>query len=157
MSEPKLRAIPEQTVIAIEHIGSYDEIGKVYQELSEWAKDNGVRVVGKGLTIFHSPPNEFDARTARFEVCLQIEGSVKSAGRVKVKLLPAAKVFCYRHTGPYAQIPARYTECLAWISAQGLEIVGPPREIYIRRPKGAVATDTEAAKLVTEIQFPVNA
>jgi effector-binding domain-containing protein len=55
--------------------------------------------------------------------------------------------------GPYAQIPAHYTEMLAWLSAEGWEIDGPPREVYIKRPKADGSGDPAA--FVTEIQFPI--
>jgi len=153
MPDLEQKTIPAQQVISILHQGTYDEIGSVYRLLRKWADERGVKVVGRGLTVFHDPPSELDQASARYEVCLPVVGEVHGEGGVAVKTLPQATVVYIIHRGPYAQIPARYTEILAWIDAQGYEISGPPREVYLRRPRGRAADSTDC---VTEIQFPVN-
>ena len=151
MEAPDRKQCPAQTVIAIEHRGSHDDIGGVYRQLMEWAKTKGVGVTGPGLTIFLSPPEQFDPQSGVFEVCMPVAAAPEADGEVKVKELPACTVACTTVTGPYSEIPAHYTEMLAWLSMEGLEIAGPPREVYIKHP-GSVCCDKE---LVTEIQFPV--
>jgi len=153
MEAPEKKAFEARTVIAIEHRGSHDEIGKVYHELREWAEENGAAVTDRGLTIFLSPPNEFDPASAVFEVCMPVQSAAKGDARVKVKELPACTVASVTVKGPYAQIPAHYTEMLAWLSAEGWEIDGPPREVYIKRPKADGSGDP--GEFVTEIQFPI--
>ena len=56
--------------------------------------------------------------------------------------------------GPYSNIPTRYTEMLAWLSAEGWETVGPPREVYIERSDAQGGGNP--GDFVTEIQFPVS-
>ena len=36
--------------------------------------------------------------------------------------------------GPYSRMPGHYTEFLAWDDWEGWEIIGPPREVYIKHP-----------------------
>ena len=153
MEAPKIRRCEARTVIAMRHQGSYDEIGKVYGALSDWARRHGAKVVGRGLTIFLSPPKEFDSATALFEVCLPVETAPKADRDVVVKTLPACSAAVVRVKGPYSKIPAHYSEMLAWLSAEGREIIGPPREAYIIHPNDAGGDPNE---FVTEIQFPVS-
>ena len=152
MEEPVKKKLKAQTVITMEHHGSYAEIGKVYHKLYEWGKEHNVKLKGRSLTIVLSPPNEFDPASAVFEVCMPVVSPPQGDAKVKVKELPACTVASATVKGPYDKIPAHYTEMLAWIDAQGYEISGPPREVYIKTPH--VAGDSK--ECVTEIQFPVS-
>jgi effector-binding domain-containing protein len=147
------KIIPAQTVISIQHTGAYDEIGAVYHKLHQWAAKHAVRAAGSGFTIFLISPNEFDPASALFEVCIPVEGTVQGDAEVKVKKLSAMSVAASQVKGPYNQIPAHYTEMLAWLDAQGWEVVGPPREVYVKRPQADGSGDP--SQFVTEIQFPV--
>jgi effector-binding domain-containing protein len=154
MKAPAKRRVDEQTVIAMEHTGSYDEIGDVYRELYEWARRHDVKTTGRGMTFFLSPPSEFDPKSALYEVCLPVATAPQADSSVTVKTLPACTVAAIRVRGPYSKIPAHYSELLAWLSVEGWEVAGPPREVYIRRP----APDEVGAPedYVTEIQFPIH-
>jgi len=147
------KKIPAQTVICLEHMGTHGQIGLVYHELNAWAKKNSVKGSSAAFTVFLDPPNEFDPNSGRFEVCLPVAAAPKVDGKLKVKSFPACTVAFSRVKGPYSQIPAHYAEMLAWIDAQGLEIAGAPREVYLRRPD--VKGKTDPSEFVTEIQFPV--
>ena len=154
MEEPTRKELDAATVISVAHQGSYDEIGSVYREIYDWAGKHGVDIRGDGLTVFLSPPNEFDWQSALFEVCLPVQGDVEGDARVTVKDLPECTVASVVVKGPYSEIPARYSEMLAWISANGWEITAPPREVYISRPDAKGKGDPN--EFVTEIQFPIN-
>lgn len=153
MQELAKRKVPELTVIAMEHTGAHGEIGAVYHELYGWARQNQVKLSGSPFTIFLDPPSEFDPGSARFEVCMPVAVAPKADAKVKVKKLPAVTVAVGTVKGPYSQIPAHYTEMLAWLDAQGWEIDGPPREVYVKRPDAEGKGDPK--QFVTEIQFPV--
>ncbi len=153
MQEPVTKTIQPSAAISMLHTGAYSEIGAVHHQLREWARLKGVKVTGPGMTIFHSPPSEFDSESAVFEVCLPVEQAPAGEGKIKVKELPGGTVASVTVTGPYHQIPAHYTEMLAWLSAQSMEPIGPPREVYVKRPDAHGQGDPET--FVTEIQFPV--
>ncbi len=154
MKAPTKKHVETQTVIAMEHAGSYHEIGAVYRELHEWARKHNAKPAGRGMTVFLSPPSEFDPKSALFEVCLPVATAPKPDGNVRVKTLPACDVAAIRVRGPYSKIPAHYSELLAWLDVEGWEIAGPPREIYVKRPHPDEVSDPE--DYVTEIQFPIS-
>jgi len=153
MDAPQRKEVPAQTVIAMRHEGNHDEIGKVYRALYEWAEQKGVEVIGKGLTVFLNRPNEFDPKSAVFDVCLQVPKGTSGDENVTVKELAACEVYAARVKGAYDTIPAHYSELLAWMDADGAEVAGAPREVYINRPKADGGGDP--AEFVTEIQFPI--
>ena len=153
MQSPQKKQVPTQTVVSLEHAGAHGEIGRVYHELNAWIRANKIKAAGPGFTVFLDPPNEFDPSSGRFEVCLPVAQAPKADRKVQVKKLPACTVAAVQVKGPYSRIPAHYTEMLAWLSAEGWEIAGPPREVYIKRPDAAGGGDPN--EFVTEIQFPI--
>lgn len=141
-------------VISVRHTGAHGEIGEVYHALYTWAQERNISTAGHGITIFLAPPNEFDPESALFEVCLPVTGDVTGDDKVTVKELPACIVAFATVKGPYHKIPAHYSEILAWLSAQGMETVAPPREVYIKHPDAQGRGDP--SEFLTEIQFPIN-
>lgn len=155
MDEPARKQLDAQTVISIKHQGAYDEIGSVYHEINEWARQNNVKTKGKGFTVFLSAPNKFDWSSALFEVCIPVESAPEGDSKVAVKELPPCTVASTIVKGPYSEIPARYAEMIAWLSVEGWGTTGSPREVYIQRPDAKGGGDS--SDFLTEIQFPVNA
>ena len=153
MEEPIVQDVPAQTVIALQRRGSHNEIGEVYRELHAWARAHDVTVRGNGLTIFLDPPQAFDPKWALFEVCLPAPAGVQADEKVAVKTLPACRVASVRVKGPYKEIPAHYTELLAWIDYRGWSVAGAPREVYRKRPRSGDAGKPD--DYLTEIQFPI--
>ena len=140
-------------VVYLQHTGAHADIGKVYHELHAWLREKGVPAAGPGMTVFLTPPSEYDAASAVFEVCVPVIGDLAGDGKVSCKELPACTVACATVTGPYHEMSAHYSEILAWLSAQGMEVAGPPREVYIKHPGAQGGGDP--AEFVTEIQFPI--
>ena len=155
MEAPEQKPCEAQTVIAMKHQGSHDDIGGVYHQLHRWAREHGVTLTGPGFTVFLSPPEEFDPRSGTFEVCLPVESASQGDAKVTVKEVPACTVAYVTVKGPYSEIPAHYTEMLAWLQVQGWEIAGPPREVYLKRPDERGGGDP--SQFITEIQFPIRA
>ncbi len=153
MKEPQKKRIDARKVICLRHTGAHSEIGQAYGKLHQWARERHISLVGHGVTVFLTPPNEFDPQSAVFEVCMPVAGEVSGNDEVIVKELRACTVVFATVKGPYHEIPAHYSEILAWLSARGMESTGPPREVYISHPDAQGVGDR--SEFVTEIQFPV--
>ena len=138
---PELKDIAAQRVIALSHRGTYDEIGDVYRKLTAWAAAKGVAVAGKGMTVFEGGPSRIIPESAHYTVCLPVDGDVEGDAEVRVEDLPARTVYAYIYKGPYSSVPAKYTELMAWVAVQQLEVCGSPFEVYLVPPKadGSVA------------------
>jgi len=153
MEAPQRKHIDALTVACIEHKGPYDEIGRVYGTLYGWARQQGVAPAGPAFTCFLEAPGELDWAAGRFEVCLPVARGAKGSGAVRVRNLPATDVLAIVVQGPYGEMPAHYSEFLAWMSVEGEAPAGPPREIYLVHPGSDGSGDPKAFR--TEIQFPV--
>ena len=151
MLEVKKKQLEAETVIALQHSGAYSEIGDTYRQIFQWAQSKKIRPTGRPCTVFLSPPNELDPHSGLFEVCVPVAPGTAGDAKVGVKQLPAMTVAYAVVKGPYDKISAHYSEFLAWLTAEGLEVAGPPREIYVKGPQSNVPS----AEYLTEIQFPV--
>lgn len=150
MEQPQRKSLDAQTVLSIEHVGPYDEIGNVYHRLFSWAQQARVEPTGQAFTVFVEPPDQLDWNAGHFEVCLPVAQGTQGGGEVRIKTLPATEVLSTVVEGPYSEMPAHYSEFLAWLAVEGTTPAGPPREVYLVHPGSP-----RPEKLKTEIQFPI--
>lgn len=155
MEEPQRKHIEAMTVACLHHEGSHDDIGSVYHKLYAWVKENGIEPTGAPFTVFAEPVDALDWEQSRFVVCLPVPEGTAAFSNVTVKTLPAVDVLATVVQGPYSEIPAHYTEFLSWIDYAGVEVSGPPREVYLVHPNADASADPAAFR--TEIQFPIRA
>lgn len=70
---------------------------------------------------------------------------------IEVRELPAvATVACTTHFGPYRLLSHAYDATIQWAYANGWEVCGPAREVYLSGDSRGDQSDC-----VTEVQFPV--
>ncbi|MFP4056472.1 MAG: GyrI-like domain-containing protein [Candidatus Brocadiia bacterium] len=153
METPQRKHIEPQTVACLDHQGPYGDIGSVHHRLFAWAGQAGVEPAGRPFTRFLSPPDEAAWKAGRFEVCLPVPQGTEGSGDVEVRRLPATDVLYTVVEGPYSELPAHYAEFLAWLSWEGVEPSGPPREVYLVHPDAGGGGDPQTFR--TELQFPV--
>jgi len=154
MEAPQRKHVGPLTVACIEHEGPYAEIGRVYATLYAWAYSSGLQPTGPAFTRFLQSPDRLDWAAGRFEACLPVPQGTQGSGPVQVKNLPATDVLAVVVQGPYSDMPAHYSEFLAWMSVSGQTPSGPPREIYLVHPGPDGSGDPSTFR--TEIQFPVS-
>lgn len=116
-------------------------------EAHDYAKANGARAIGDWLAIWHQPADIRADEVA--EAAIPINQAVPCSDRINVYELPKTQVASVIHHGAFENLIAEHTAALSWIEANGYEIVGPYREIYLKHDRNNMA---EAA---TEIQYPV--
>ena len=124
--------------------------GGLWGELGEYLAQRRVRPIGACFTLYHD--EEYKERDWDLEVCEPITDDVTESKRVKVQTLPAARVACTIHNGPFVTLNEAYAAIGKWIDTSGYRIVGPCREVYLRATEDGNQNDPNT---VTEIQFPV--
>ncbi len=125
---------------------SYPAIGQLFSEVYPYLAQFGMG--GDCVAIWHDP--EHKESDVDGEGAVYIKNRVPGNERVKVYELPAETMASVIHHGSYLNFNQAYTALLTWIEANGYQITGPNREIYL---KGGSEQDNES--YVTEIQFPV--
>jgi effector-binding domain-containing protein len=122
-------------------------LGPAYAKVYDYLRKEGVKDNGICLTLWHSPADVYENEDA--EALVPIDRSLPGRDGVNVYELPATQVASVVHQGNFEEFTQGHAALLEWIDANGYQIVGPYREIYIKHDK-ANLTDT-----TTEIQFPV--
>jgi DNA gyrase inhibitor GyrI len=85
---------PGYRVASILKVGPYreDNLRHEFEELTAWAKKNGLRT-GKWIMYEHDGSNSRRPENQRrWEACLEVKGSAKPEGRIRIKKLPAQTV-----------------------------------------------------------------
>ena len=118
--------------------------GKLMQGLMR----HNSRPAGVPMLIHHDVIDE--DTEGDIEVCVPIERAFDGDAEVYSRELEGGEMATTLHCGPYDQIAPAYHALAGWIPANGYEIAGPPREIYLNDPRLVKPSD-----LLTRIEFPI--
>jgi effector-binding domain-containing protein len=122
-------------------------LGPAYMEVYDYVRKQGAKDTGPCLALWHSPADVYENEDA--EAVVPIDRPLKGTERVQVYELPSTQVAAVVHQGNFEDFTQGHAALLEWIDANGYQIVGPYREIYIKHEKEDLSDST------TEIQFPV--
>lgn len=121
-------------------------LGPAYSKVYDYLRKQDAKD-GICLALWHSPADVYENEDA--EAAVQIDRSLPGTDQVKVYELPPTQVASVVHQGNFEDFTQGHAALLEWIDANGYEIVGPYREIYIKHDKRHLNDTT------TEIQFPI--
>ncbi|MGQ0600244.1 MAG: GyrI-like domain-containing protein [Anaerolineales bacterium] len=122
-------------------------LGPAFTEAYNHVCAQGGKDTGPCLAVWHTPADSFTDEDA--EAVVPIDRRLPETERVRVYELPGGLVASAVHHGNFDDFTQAHTALLRWIEANGYQVAGPFREIYIQH---------DARKLrdtITEIQFPV--
>lgn len=118
-----------------------------YMEVYTYVHEQSAKSTGPHFTLWHSPSDVYQNEDV--EAIVPIDRPLKGTERVKVYELPSTQVAAVVHQGNFEDFTQGHAAILEWIDANGYQIVGPYREIYIKHDKGELSNST------TEVQFTV--
>lgn len=118
-----------------------------YMEVYSYIHEQGAKKTGPHFTLWHSPSDVYENEDT--EAIVPIDRPLKGTDRVKVYELPSTQVAAVVHQGNFEEFQQGHAAILEWIDANGYQIAGPYREIYIKHDKGELSDST------TEVQFAV--
>ena len=122
-------------------------LGPAYAEVYNYLRQQGVKEDGQCMALWHSPADVYANEDA--EAMVVVDRLLPGTERVKVYELPPTQVAAVVHQGDFEEFTQGHAALLEWIDANGYQIVGPYREIYIKHEKNNLS-DT-----ITEVQIPV--
>jgi effector-binding domain-containing protein len=131
-------------------VEDYGAQSNLWQELETFLGQNGVRPCGACLTIYYD--TEYKEKDVDLEVCEPVEAALPPDSRIQVRTLPAiGSMATVLHKGSYDNFSQTYQALFSWIAANGYQIAGPNRELYLHNIDHTKNPD----EFLTEIQFPV--
>jgi DNA-binding transcriptional MerR regulator len=122
-------------------------LGPAYAEVYDYIRKQGVKDDGQCMALWHSPADVYANEDA--EAIVVIDRPLPGTEHVKVYELPPTQVAAVVHQGHFEEFTQGHAALLEWIDANGYQVVGPYREVYIKHDKHHLSDST------TEIQFPV--
>ena len=151
-----VRDEPQQAIIGVTQrvfVGQLpDHLRVTLQELREFAARRDVRETGHPFGYFHGIVSEHD--DGPLEVCLPVSRETESTDRVRSTTLPAGRAACVEAAGEatcYPVILHAYDAVYDWITTNGYEINGSPRETWRHDFPLQGAPDMEISWRFTEI------
>lgn len=121
----------------------------LFDEAYAFISQHGAAVSGPGIALFYD--TEYRDTDIHVSACFPIEGELASSGQAEVHTLPGVETMaCAVHHGSFSSLSQAYNAILQWVEANGYQIQGPSREVYLEYERGG-----DQSKYVTEVQFPV--
>ena len=153
MTSPKLEERKASNLAYLEYKGPYDKIPwqRYIETLYGWAKEQKVMPGFYPMSIYHDDPKVVPAEERRTEIVITFKGEARESSGVKIRHMPAMKVASVSHKGPSSEFQKTYGILTEWIEKKGLELSGPPMEIYSKKPE-VVGDETI---LYAKIMMPV--
>lgn len=151
-----IRDIEGFDVLAVDHVGSYMQIGKAFDSLMGWLASRGLlsgemRMIG----LYYDDPAAVKESELRSKAGVWLPRAVDVAvagGPVSVASVAGGKYAVLRHKGPYADMAAAYQWLYGeWLVNSGYEAADAPAfEEYLNTPQ-----DTAPPDLLTDICLPL--
>ncbi|HEX7391749.1 MAG TPA: GyrI-like domain-containing protein [Thermoplasmata archaeon] len=153
MATAKLEKRKATTLAYIEYVGGYGSIpfDKYIPRLYEWVKTKKIMPGFYPICVFHSDPKTTPPEKCMTDIAITVKGNPKAEGDIKIRKLPAMTVATFSHKGPGSEYQRSYDVLGQFVKEKGYTVIGPPIEIYSKKPEMADGQLIIYAK----IMFPV--
>ncbi len=142
---------PEYEVVSVRTRDSLYAMGKHIGALYSLARRRHLRPAGPLFTVYYEKPA--DPENVDYELFLPVSGDPAELDKlVDFGGDPCLKL---RLKGGYSRFEAAYKALSDAVESQGLELSGPPREVYVRGPLFGFLTFIPI--MITDIYFPIKA
>ena len=128
-----IKEMPQLNVIYCRHIGAFNQIGKAYGKLMQFAGPRGLlnSPESKTLTLYHDDPTITDIDKVRQSACLIVNKEVKIEGEIGKLTIPAGKHAVGRFEISEAEFEQAWNTMCLWFTESGYEPgEGNPYELY---------------------------
>lgn len=125
-----------------------EDVTTAFMTLGSEIKRSALPTSGPPMLIYHHVVDE--ESEGDIEVCVPVSEPFAGGSGIAGRTLEGGKLATTEHRGPYEELAPAYQVLTAWISEQGYEFAGSPREVYINDPR-IVAP----AELITRLEFPI--
>jgi AraC family transcriptional regulator len=142
-------------VVMLRHLGSYDEVDAVFNQLFEWVTANNIpyqRTIG----IYWDNPDETPANKLRSAACIEIPSDYQVMDRgglpLDVSEIAGGTYVTTRFVGPYEDLAPVWTDFTSHIEGNLRRTISqnPAFEVYVND-----ASTTPPSQLITELYMPV--
>lgn len=148
-----IRDQPPLRLAAIDHTGSYMQIGRAFEPLFGWFASRGLLGPGtRSIGVYYDDPFSVAENELRSRAALVVGPDFRCEPPLIETTIAGGRYAVLRHKGPYATMQSAYQWFFgAWLSQSGEELADAPVfEEYLNNPR-----DTAPAELLTDIYLPL--
>jgi AraC family transcriptional regulator len=152
-NDVKVKEMPAERVIAIQHAGSYQQIGTTFERLLAWAAGKGlVNDQTRTLAVYYDDPISKPANELLAEACMSTQANIEDDENVRMLTISGGKCAVFEFTGPYSDLEKPYRWLYdTWLPQSGEELrQEAPYEEYLND-----ARVTPPSQLRTAICIPL--
>jgi effector-binding domain-containing protein len=143
------KKVQAQKVMSLRRIlPKYGNVSELFSAIGPYLGLVNAPIKGPPFIILHD--KEFKEADVDVEVAFPLWKAVKTAGEFKCCELEGYEMATLIYKGPYEGEGVAYNTLLGWVEANGYQMAGPNREVYLNEP-GKVAPN----EYITEIQIPI--
>ena len=148
-----LKRVEGQIVVSLRDvIPTYGDIYRLFDELCSYLAGQRVQYAGPPLAIYYD--QEYREKDVDVELAVPVAGEIPTTSRIRIRRLPPIEqAACLIYKGAYEKINQAYSTLVSWVEANGYQINGPDREVYLKGP--GEGTEDDPAGYITELQLPV--
>ncbi len=157
MSHPQvsIKQIEAFDVIALNHTGSYMNIGNAFEKLLGWVGMNGLFAnTQKMVGIYYDDPDSVAEPDLRSAACVELSNceTPSLTAHMHQQTIGGGQYAVLQHKGPYADLKSAYQYLYSvWLVNSDVEVADAPCfEIYLNNPREVAPTE-----LLTEIYLPL--
>lgn len=153
MDNVEIRDLPERALLALEHRGAYQEVGRSFQSLFAIIGARGLfGKIGHGVMVCFDDVSSTPVEDLRSYAAVTLTEPLDAPDGLERYDIPAGRAAVLTYTGPYSGLPEAWNAIYCdWLSASDEEMADrPPYEVYLNDP-----TTTPPDQLVTEIVIPL--
>jgi AraC family transcriptional regulator len=142
-------------IVMLRHVGPYDGIGLVFEQLWGWVTSHDVPVQ-RSIGIYWDNPDEVPANKLRSAACVAIPADyqVTDSGGLSLILdqIKAGDYATATCTGPYENLPQEWSNMVTFCEKTVRREISqnPAFEVYVNDP-----SDTPPSQLITELYMPL--
>ena len=147
-------------VLAIRHIGPYNECGKAWERMMKYAYTQKIKLkknlMGKSARMFgvgYDNPNVVEASKLRCDVCITKDDDVVLEDGIREMVISGGRFARFLHKGPYEALAEKYVQIYGiWMAENSImPREEPPFEEYLNRDPRR----TKPQNLRTHIYIPI--
>ncbi len=133
----------------------HETVGKAFMDLMGWMEANGIHPDmsgNSGLAEYYDDPATTPPDQVKFKVGVPVpaDTELKTDGEAGIEDVAPTEAVVLRFTGGYTDLTDRYKAVMGYVMANGLQVTGAPRELYVKWGE-----DMPEEEWITEIQFPI--
>ena len=149
IARPRIEEYAPRQALALRHVGPYDAVGHVMQQLNDIAARRRFVPGARVLSLSYDSPDFEEHEALRFDACVTLTPAGDVAGAradgLRDIVISGGAYAVFRHRGPYQRITHAYDQIVSkWILTGQVELRDAPFiSNYLSDPTRVAAPDLE--------------